>query len=425
MQRVPPEIISLIIEKTRNPFFAGFLPWDTYYALSACSLVCKSWTPLAQAYLFENLHITADKGLDRFLAFLENTPHVAVAVRSLSIRPGLFHVRLEDVADLDESPKPASPALFPTLLMNILSNLPALSSLYLERMTLLGWPRDTPLPTVPVRLRVLTLFVLTYKLSSTPDLMPVDFLTFFELDELRLLDCTCDISLDAHFSDVHVLPVATQPVAKKLDISGHDELLRFSIERGCGGVDPKHVESVVLCPGDMITLVWMGTLLRLYRPYVRHICLSMTSLLAEGQLDASLYPDLQSFACNMSECSELESLHFIWEHYHPSVYGPEDQQDAALSDAYAVVLSSAPKTLRELRLSTLSPSTVETLAGTLRRIAPLIVQTTRMFSHLLEITLVVRHTFAHWLQQCMDVLRPLLPAKIVDSGVIRLECVFP
>ncbi|KAH9899829.1 hypothetical protein C8Q73DRAFT_681165 [Cubamyces lactineus] len=176
---MPPEIVEIVITKSQRNPLNGFLPTQPLFfrnkgCLAACSLVCRSWRPAAQALLFQEVLLTLEhRSPDDFLAFIQSSPHIAGCVRYFTCTVGFLLSLMKEWAGgerLELKELRSEYAISPAVLMEILYTLPAVMHVQFEGFTILGWPRDIPLPTQPVGLKRLTLKSLRYKPFSGPQI---------------------------------------------------------------------------------------------------------------------------------------------------------------------------------------------------------------------------------------------------------------
>ncbi|KAI0677507.1 hypothetical protein C8Q78DRAFT_1074200 [Trametes maxima] len=402
---IPNEIVDHIL---------GDADLDDKHAFASCSLVCSSWRPSAQKRLFKTIdHDIAEQRLDQFLAFLLSASHIAGAVNALRL---WYAAYLE--YDEDEIQKVDDPNrnLSPDMLMNIVAALPALSELRVNRVALLGWPRDAPPPAAPTRLTNLFLSSITYKPLSSPDTILFDILSLFNVDELYLADNRGDfVEADLQCSDTLVLPYWA--AVRKVKVYCHDCFLRCNL--GFGGLDTEQLRAALLCPTNVEELRFAGLLLQQWGSGLVELEFTVCSVVT--YVGPSADPGLWSL-CSLAPCRRLESLHLDWS--SSGMFGYGWQPDTGYSHAYSAVLADAPLTLRELVFTL--PGIVkvdDAFVGTLRAIAPLVQQAISRFPHLRTVTIGVRSGLA--INQCVSAMRELLPDTVMEGGVFRFVQQWP
>lgn len=289
MTPIPLEIADLILGNFTHDIGSFNFSHQSQRTLASCALVCHSWRPFAQKRLFEELRLDIRFGrpLDQLLTFLESSPHIAAAIRYLYIY--FYNPRSSLADDSDESDpekKPKEPQVSPVLLMKVAAQLSPRAHLRLETFTLLGWPSDTPLPTAPVRLRVLALCHLVFKPFISPDTASFDLTSLFDLDEIHFVGGLMRAPTDiARIIDVLVLPVATRPVARSVHLLGSDCFAAVNIQ--CGGFDPEHLKSVVFSLRDIVALKFASVLLRLQGGGIRDVHLKVSYDISDARQGTS------------------------------------------------------------------------------------------------------------------------------------------
>ncbi|KAI0677506.1 hypothetical protein C8Q78DRAFT_1074199 [Trametes maxima] len=422
---IPYEVMDLIIE---------YVGADKYYtrdraSLVSCTLVCQGWRPLAQAHLFRTVAYNVEEQvLDRFLAFLEARPHIACAVRSLSLWADEQEEELseddDEYQDSDQEESTPNRDLFPDLLMRVVAALPALSQLKLERVVLLGWPKDTSLPPQATHLSRLVLHAITYKPFSPPPhsrhgdtTAPFDMLSLFDADRLIASGNKGAFSeADMQLAGVLTLPTPARPAVRVLDLRGDDCFLRCTLDRG--GLDAERLRVADLCPVDVRSMRLIRSILQYYGGGLVELDLDMCEIANSGESTSSAeesHPGLWGI-CSLAACVRLKTLRL---HYDRS-RSRRRQRAAEYQRAYSVILASAPATLHELTLSVLGLVMVDGLfTAVMKEIVPLILQGFVRFPGLRAVRIVVRSRIG--IERCMRAMRDLLPANIAESGVVRFE----
>ncbi|KAI0650700.1 hypothetical protein C8Q79DRAFT_900342 [Trametes meyenii] len=407
MISIPSEIVDHIL---------GDTDLDDKPSFASCSLVCSSWRPFAQTRLFKSIqHDIAEQRLDQFLAFLLSAPHIAGAVNALRLWYAAYLEYGEDEIQAVDDP---NRNLSPDLLMNVVAALPALSELRINRVALLGWPRDAPPPTAPTKLANLFLSSITYKPLSSPDTLPFDILSLFDVDELYLADNRGDfVEGDLQRSDALVLPYFTPAVVRKVKVYCSDCFLRCNLDYG--GLDTKQLRAALLCPTNIDELAFAGLLLQQWGSGLVELEFSVCSVVLN--VGPSVEPGLWSL-CSLAPCRRLESLQLDWTSSGMLGYGW--QPDIGYSHAYGAVLADAPRTLRRLVFTL--PGIVKVddgFGGTMRAMAPLVQQAIARFPQLETVTIGVRSGLE--ITQCVDVMRELLPDAVMEGGVFRFVQQWP
>ncbi|KAI0650699.1 hypothetical protein C8Q79DRAFT_400270 [Trametes meyenii] len=419
---IPLEVTDLIIE------YAG---WEKYYprdraSLVSCSLVCHNWRTFAQARLFRTITRNVED-LDQFLAFLEARPHIACAVRSLSLWANEEEEESASELDDDEpdqgsereaSVPPRSSTqnrdLSPDLLLRAVAALTALSHLTLDRVVLLGWPNASPLPTQAARIARLVLNCTTYKpFSPSHTTAPFDILSLFDTDHLVTSGNKDGFpEADMQLASVLTLPTSARPAVRTLELRGDDCFLRCNLDRG--GLDAEQLRAAVLYPVNVLSLRLVGSLLQRCGGGLVDLSLNMCQVANDGE--SSSYPGLWSI-CSLAACTRLKTLRL---HFDRSRFR-KLQRSAEYQKAYSAILESAPPTsLRELVFGVLGLVTVDGLfTAVMKEIIPLILQSVARFPGLQDVRILVRDRVG--IDRCMGVMHDLLPAKIVDSGVVKFE----
>ncbi|KAI0832466.1 hypothetical protein BC628DRAFT_1406934 [Trametes gibbosa] len=413
---IPPEIVNLIIKSTRQSEPDFFSLHFGKRCLASCSLVCHAWRSLAQPMLFEVVRLNDRRLLGRFLIFLGSSPHLARSIRFLDIWQFYSDSSDDDDDDDDDDervgiaagpaqallhsagvnrPRPPAPDSFcPALIYNIALTMSEKAHIKLEGQLYYGWPHDVPLPTTPVRLHRLTLLAPTYPTPKHPYTLPFEFLSLFDLDELRLYDGQRDLPFDIKPLELSVdeprrEPTSPRPIARYVDVAGLN---------------------------DYNSLVLAGLMVRAHGPCIRHLRIAVTHIASAplgGPVDV-IYGEI----FRLSSCISLESLTVIWT---TSRYtSAESLLDTSAYDALAALLASTPRTLRKLILKLPLTDTPEALARTIVWLVPVLERTIGQFRRLETVTLVITHWSLTW-EKCMDVLRKVVPASVADSEKLKYE----
>ncbi|KAH9846989.1 hypothetical protein C2E23DRAFT_539098 [Lenzites betulinus] len=174
MPRLPAELLEFVFKniKTRRQGNPKLRRAD----LAACSRVCREWRAVALAFVFEEVELTVDRDLRRFLAFVQAERDLASLVRSVRI--------WRDRRNNGHNGRPLQPAL----LFDILCALPGIRRLEVCNVVLLGWPQSTPLPAKQIKLESLTFADIMTKYHSRrySHSHPFDILGLFCADTVKL-----------------------------------------------------------------------------------------------------------------------------------------------------------------------------------------------------------------------------------------------
>ncbi|KAJ8461936.1 hypothetical protein ONZ51_g11225 [Trametes cubensis] len=404
---IPSEILEIIfVESQRDPYGVltsqtPFHPDKATKALAAYSFVCRCWRPVAQELLFRDVVLTLDEQGSRiteFYAFIQSTPYIAGLIQYLLIRSlsaGLKAGRKHD-------------GECPALLVNIIGALPALSHVNFARFTLLGWPKDIPIPSQSIKLAHLSLSQLTYRPLSGTDRVPFDILSLFDVDRLEVSNNHLrHPKKHAHISDVFVRPGSGPPIVRELVYDKYDCFINFNLERG--GLDVEHVRLLSFVLDSVESLKFAGLLVNRYGAYATDIHLDLCTIASlERPQSASFWQ-----VCSLAPCIRILRLRLSWIHSYLIYTSDEDY-----SDAYEAILASTPPTLRELKFSFGSA-----LRGHLGRAAPSvaqrIVQAVSRFQDLKRVTLSIIKPLT--VDECAAAINDFLPCKIIERGLVMVE----
>ncbi|KAH9899812.1 hypothetical protein C8Q73DRAFT_335061 [Cubamyces lactineus] len=386
--------------------------------LASCSLVCLSWRLPAQALLFEGLSLAVGSRLVDFLVFLQSTPHAANAIRSLRLQSGTapdedededaFNVEVHSGPLWERVQQTSSERLLsPALLMDIVGTLPNLSYLHLDRIVLLGWPEDRSLPSRPVSLRSLNLFVNTYMPLVQPGTKPLDILSFFEVGLLIITGNKDVYGANQHVPPSEVLAISNTnpPTIAELRTYGHDCFLECNLRRGASNVD--HLTLNVF--DNASDVLFVRSLLEHYGCNATRIHLDV-DYTVEREFPEE---DVGWQMCNLAACTRLQSLCLSWE---MDVLRPDQNH----GEVYDAIVGSAPRTLRELKISLSAPHRVtkEVFEPMALCLAPRVVQAVTRFPEIKDIILTVTQVFDY--DDCKGMIHDLLPRAIVESPVLKI-----
>ncbi|EKM50328.1 uncharacterized protein PHACADRAFT_264939 [Phanerochaete carnosa HHB-10118-sp] len=193
LPRLPAELTDMVIDQL----------WNDKAALSAASLVARTWLPRCRVHKFGQVRVETD--FDGLRAHLENTPHLRPYVRKLVLQGPAYDAdeteEAEEAVDgpMDvDTPRAQRPTLSPLLLADILALLPCLRELQLHHLSLHAPPLspspDLPLPPHTPRI-IQTLTLMDVGSACADDITAHDLL-------LRVL---------ALFADVGFLHLAGVP----------------------------------------------------------------------------------------------------------------------------------------------------------------------------------------------------------------------
>ena len=315
----------------------------------------------------------------------------------------------------------------PALLVNIIGALPALSHVNFARFTLLGWPKDIPIPSQSIKLAHLSLSQLTYRPLSGTDRVPFDILSLFDVDRLEVSNNHLrHPKKHAHISDVFVRPGSGPPIVRELVYDKYDCFINFNLERG--GLDVEHVRLLSFELDSVESLKFAGLLVNRYGAYATDIHLDLCTIASlerpqsasesqrsDQQCDCSRCGASSGFwqVCSLAPCIRILRLRLPWIHSYLIYTSDEDY-----SDAYEAILASTPPTLRELKFSFGSA-----LRGHLGRAAPSvaqrIVQAVSRFPDLKRVTLSIIKPLT--VDECAAAINDFLPCKIIERGLVMVE----
>lgn len=258
MPRLPPEVLEHILVNTRDEDF--LFPVVTPY-LSASSLVCKDWRPVAQSLLFKKLDFPVSKPLPQVLAFLKAAPHISAYVRTLRIWR------------YEHDRKHQNCGIQPHILHKLLVALTKLQELDLFRVVLLGWKNTVPFPVVPVNLRslVLTDLVIDFYASRSAA-KAFDFLRLFDARKMRVSGGELPRPHSVPSPPVgyiSAVPGASLPAVRELSIFGKS--LFIELNDGKGGLNPTQLASFSMQPTQRKQLPFYGRFIRRYSGTIRHL----------------------------------------------------------------------------------------------------------------------------------------------------------
>ncbi|KAI0352917.1 hypothetical protein OH77DRAFT_1522979 [Trametes cingulata] len=392
--RFPLHIVHLILQHFNGGrWFSVERP-----TLICCSLVCRAWRDIAQALLYKNVNLWTHERFDLFRDFVHANPRIAAAVREL-----LFQVSFCE--DLYQLP--------PSLLLEILEALPNIRCLELEGVTLLGWPAYNALPPEPFKLSKLMLTDVQNGPYFNRHCLRFDFLRLFtEIDELQVVGSVEDeeVAGKVTASRRGIPP----PIVRKLVIAGPDSILDYNDK--CGGLNKEHLRALQVDVSDKVSLRYAGKMLRRYGENMRDLDLDLCTAVAQVKpKDTRLWKGLE--AGKLSRVERL-TLH-IRDHGRATEWTVE-QADQEFCKAYGAVLSAIPSgTLRELKWALPGPRDEEAFSSSARCLAPLLLQAVEKFPTLETITLVLWRELPF--ERCTAALHSMLPEKVLQRDVIRLE----
>ncbi|KAH9899830.1 hypothetical protein C8Q73DRAFT_335788 [Cubamyces lactineus] len=405
--RIPPEILENIFnESQRNPYGvlviqSPFHPDKAIRDLGSYSLVCRSWNPAAQSLLFRDIILTVgwQRSSKEFLTFIQSAPHIAGFIRYFRMR-SFPSVNIRAGRGYDGE--------CPALLVGIISALTALSHVEIITQTILGWPKDVPMPSQSISFTHLTLSQVTYKPLSGADRVPFDILSLFDIDHLEVSNNHLHRpEKHTHISDVFVRPGSGLPIVRELVYRNYDCFIKCNLE--CGGLNAEHIRLLSFDPGSVDSLKFAGLLLSRYGAYATDIRLDLSALATlERPKQASFWQ-----ACSLTPCIRIQRLQLSWIHSYLT-YTPDEDY----SNAYEAILASTPLTLRELKFSFGSA-----LSDRLGRAAPLvaqrITQAVARFPDLRRVTLSILKPLS--VDECTEAMGGFLPREIVDRGLMIVE----
>lgn len=266
MPRLPPDVLERILESIRDE--DDLFPVVTPY-LSASSLVCKDWRPVAQSLLFKKLDFPVSKPLSRVLAFLKAAPHISTYVRTLRIWR------------FEHDRKHQNCGIEPHILHKLLVALPKLQELDLFRVVLLGWKNTVPFPVVPVKLRSLVLTDLVINFLATRSATKAfDFLRLFHARKMRVEGGELPWSYSNPYPAVGrilAVPGASLPTVQELSVFG--ESLFIELNDSHGGLNPTQLSSFSMEPTEGKQLPFHGRFIRRYSETIRHLSFHMGRVL--------------------------------------------------------------------------------------------------------------------------------------------------
>lgn len=123
-------------------------------------------------------------------------------------------------------------------------------------------------------------------------------------------------------------------------------------------------------------------------------------------------------AFDITPCTHLETLRLDWHHIGDVPADDALEQDLHVCAAIAYILAATPLTLRTLALSLPYAQHPDTLTDSLRCVAPRIEQAVDRFPGLKTVSVRVTRSFAA--EECMKAVRGVLPAGLLDSGVLQI-----
>ncbi|KAI0335506.1 hypothetical protein GY45DRAFT_1366599 [Cubamyces sp. BRFM 1775] len=398
--RIPPEILEIIfIEFQRDPNGVSDNQWLFYIekdtqALASCSLVCRWWSPVARAQLFRYVILTLDRhSSDKFLAFIQSTPHVASLIRCLLL--------------ISNTGSHAGRGECPALLVGIVGALPALSRVGFYDFRLLGWPRGVPMPLRSTYLAHLTLRRLSYEPASDPYRVPFDILSLFDVGRLVSFNNRLyNPGRDEHIPDMFVRPGSKLPTVRELVLDDCDCFVKCNLERG--GLDVERIRLLSLTWSAFGEPRYAQSLISRYGTYATDVHLNLCMMAGdERSYGASFWEPF-----SLARCARVERLRLSWTHSFLV-----RTSDEGYSEAYEAVLASTPPTLRELEFS-FSPALgdSEQLRRTAPHVAQRIVQAVSRFPDLNRVTLSIMRPLR--VDDCTAVMNDLLPRAIVDRGLV-------
>ncbi|KAI0660943.1 hypothetical protein C8Q70DRAFT_912724, partial [Cubamyces menziesii] len=381
-------------------------PYKATQDLASCSLVCRCWSPVAQAMLYRDVALTLERrSPGEFLAFLQSTPHIASLVRCLLVHKNTGSLGREHVDHLEGRGHDGE---CPALLVSVIGALPALSHLEFAEFLLLGWPRDIPMTSQSINLAHLTLSRLSYNPISDPDRVPFDILSLFDIGRLVLDNNSFAYSIrNAHISNLLVRTGSGLPAVRELVFPDYDCFIEYNLK--CGGLSVEHIRLLSITWSDTTLFKYAGLLINRYGAYATDIHLNICQ--AAGYKRSHGVGFWEPFS--LAACTRIQRLRLSWQHSY-LVRVPNE----GYSEAYEAVLASTPPTLRELDFDFTAPLSDE-LRLTAPHVAQRIVQAAARFPGLGKVTLSILRPLT--VGECTAVMSEFLPRGIVDRGLVRVE----